>query len=229
MPSILCSAHEHPPNAATHEPHDSYDLPDLRLTRADVRPVAGRPVHRRGLRRARRRTARAARHPARARPLRHDARRGGLRADPDQAHRAGLDPLPLVLVPQRHQPHDDGEPARDRAGGPGAGRAVAGRPRGGHRLQRRHAARRLHGPEHLAPGLRPLGRLPLRRREGLRRGERLLLRRAVHRAPRRPQGEGRHLDRDVLRPRAPARLRGRRGRGARAARGLGDGAALPAD
>ena len=35
-----------------------------------------------------------------------------MRADPDQAHRSRLDPLQLLLVPQRGQPHDDREPPR---------------------------------------------------------------------------------------------------------------------
>ena len=37
----------------------------------------------------------------------------GVRANPNQAHRARLNPLPLLLVPQRHQPHHDGKPPRD--------------------------------------------------------------------------------------------------------------------
>ena len=66
----------------------------------------------------------------------------------------GLDPLQLVLVPQRHQPDDDREPARDRAQAVEAvGGLATGRPRDRHRLQRRHAARRLRGRRPTSPFL----------------------------------------------------------------------------
>jgi hypothetical protein len=87
----------------------------------------------RSLRRPRGRRAGQARDPARARPLRHDAGPGRLRPDPDAAHRAGLDPLLELLVPQRRQPHDDGEPPRDRPGGRAARAARVRRPRDRHR------------------------------------------------------------------------------------------------
>ena len=52
---------------------------------------------------------------------------------------------------------------------------------------------------------------------------------ALRAAPSRPEGQGDHEHRDVLRPRVPAHVRRRRRRGARRARHLGHGAALSPD
>ena len=108
------------------------------------------------------------------------ARPGRLRSGPAPPHRSRLDPLQLLLVPQRHQPHDDGEPARDRAQAVDTiGGLRAGRPRvdigcnDGTLLDGYHGAPDLTLPRH-----RPLRRHALRGREGLRRRQRLLHRRA---------------------------------------------------
>ena len=79
-----------------------------------------------------------------ARPLRCVATPRLVRPPPAPAHRARIAALPLVLVPQRDQPDDDREPARDRtAGGRGGRRPAPRRSRPRHRLQRWHAARRV--------------------------------------------------------------------------------------
>ena len=130
----------------------------------------------------------------------------------------------LLLVPQRHQPHDDPEPARDRRpGGRRGRRPLTRRPRDRRRLQRRHAPRPLprarRGRRLARDG--PVGRDAVRRREGPRRDQRLLRLRGVQRALPRRAGADHHEHRDVLRPRGPRRVRRRHRALAGARRHLG--------
>src|SRR3989442_419644 len=132
--------------------------------------------------------------------------------------------LSLVVEPQDGQP-----PRRQGPDAPGGGRPPAGRRGRGHREQRRHAALVLLGQEPLPSRLRSVGRAvarPLSRRQPADRG--FLLGGPGPLRAGRPEGGDRHVDRDVLRSGAAARVRprGRRHPGRR--RHLAFGAELPA-
>ena len=128
-----------------------------------------------------------------------------------QAHGARLDPLQLVLVPQRREPHDDREPARHRARR--RGDRARSRPATSSSTSAATTAR-------CSTATRPRGcatsasTRPTSSRYAVAKGYDVVndffsIERAA-RAPARPEGQGRHEHRDVLRPRAPAHVRRRR-------------------
>ncbi len=184
-------------------------MPGLRLLRADAGDGPRRPVHRRSIQVARGIRDARAQAPAATRALR--SRRGSrcLRPAADASHGARIGPLQLVLVPQRHQPLHDREPARDRTGSCcGRGWAPAGRARDRPGC---NDGTLLDGYGDFPPGVTLLdgsvGRHALRGGQGLRRDHRLLQSRGARSLGSRAEGKDHYEHRDVLRPRAPDRVR----------------------
>jgi hypothetical protein len=165
VPQLMASyggSRDQSQTCTTHQPDHTHDLPHLWLCAPGARAVTGRAADRGGIRRSGWRPAGRAGDPTRAGSLRHDTRPGSLRSHTDQAHSPRLDSVQLLLVSQRRQPHDDGEPPRHRSRSRGDRVARAWRSGRRYRLQRRHAARRLQDRGTALPRLRPFRRGALR-------------------------------------------------------------------